>query len=163
MPLPPPPTPNIHTFKVNQRVNPPHEKSPYDLSTSNIKSKSTIVTSLEEIPNSFISRSNEMRFDKLKGESFGPSIRDSVSGPYISFGYISSKNIWLYDFDHLTINLLQNLSVIYLDTHHALCAINDALDYYILNMHIYQSIFICQYKTNYKNFPSNIYVNKYIV
>ena len=95
---PPPPAPNIRTFRISQRVNPPHEKSPYDLSTSTIKSKATITTSIEELPKSFTSQSNKLRFNELKGESVSPSIHDYLPpaqlGSSFDSGTFFTSNIY---------------------------------------------------------------------
>ena len=113
MPPRPPPAPNIRIFKLSQRANPPHEKSPHDLSTSTIKSKSTVTNAVEElnilkpkqpetqdsnIKQSVLSAAQNDRFNELKGESTTPCIQDYLpppqEGPSFSMGasYIYLKS-----------------------------------------------------------------------
>ena len=44
----PPLVPNVQLFKVNHRINPPHEKSLWDLSTSTANTKLSIAVTVEE-------------------------------------------------------------------------------------------------------------------
>ena len=71
--------------------NLPHEKSPFDLSSSMIKSASTNSTTLENIILSFIRKSNEMCFDFYK------SIRE-----YLPLAQVGPKIFhWVHDFRFL--------------------------------------------------------------
>ena len=50
MPPPrPPPAPNYRYFKYSSRLEPPHERSPYDLSTSRIETNQSVVNTIEEL------------------------------------------------------------------------------------------------------------------
>ena len=80
---------NIRLFKLSQHTSLPHEKSPYDLSTSMVTSKANIVNLVEEIklnshspstpvPSSsnVMTMSNDRRFSELAGKSCPPQVSD---------------------------------------------------------------------------------------